>query len=222
MAELDRFTELTKSAAVTIPQSDFGNDCWRLESPAVLRLLDKLRRAGKPLGDYCDGKFIWGVRTGLNEAFVVDQTTRDRLIADHPSSAELLKPYARGRDVKRWKITWPGLYVIAFPHGFHAQLERYPAILKHLESFKKELKARAQCLSKRGGGEGGQHHWLELDNNPKPEFFKNLAGSKIVYPDIYEHQSFTWDDTGLFVANTCYFIPTNQKWLIGLSQFTSR
>jgi hypothetical protein len=189
---------------------------WRLEGKTGLNLLDRIRSSGSPIREDPHGKFIWGVRTGLNEAFVVDRETRDRLVAQHPSSDELLKRYVRGRDVKRWQMTWTGLYVIAFPHGFHPELKKYPAILEHLMGFEKELKARAQCLSKRGGGDGGQHHWLELDNNPRPEFLKRQEGPKIVYPDIYQHQSFAYDDSGLFVANTCYFIPTNKKWWVGL------
>src|SRR5438309_4440647 len=49
-------------------------------------------------------------------------------------------------------------------------------------------------------------------------YFAHLlnVGSKVLYPDIYEHQSFTWDEAGFFAANTCYFIPTKEKWLTAL------
>ena len=210
------FPEIFEQDHVTLSQNDLKPSGWRLEGPIGLRLLERIRSAGMPIREDSDGKFIWGVRTGLNEAFIVDKETRDKLVAEHPSSDKLLKPYVRGRDVKRWQITWTGLYVIAFPHGFHVELEKYPAIQAHLKGFEKGLKARAQCHTKRGGGDGGQHHWLELDNNPKPAFLKQLEGPKIVYPDIYQHQSFAYDDSGLFIANTCYFIPTAKKWWVGL------
>ena len=38
----------------------------------------------------------------------------------------------------------------------------------------------------------------------------------IAYPDIYLHQSFSWQADGFFLGNTCYFISTDQKWLLGL------
>ena len=63
------------------------------------------------MGEYVDGKFYRGVTTGFNEAFVVDRTTRDRLIAEHSSSAEVLKPFLRGRDIKRWDVNFAEQYL---------------------------------------------------------------------------------------------------------------
>ena len=65
-----------------------------------------------PLGEYCKGRFYYGIKTGLNDAFVVDRATRDRLIAEHSSSAEVLKPFLRGRDVKRWQVEFAEQYLI--------------------------------------------------------------------------------------------------------------
>ena len=42
-----------------------------------------------------------GVLTELNEAFVIDVETRERLIVDDPKSAEIIKPFLAGRDIKR-------------------------------------------------------------------------------------------------------------------------
>ena len=57
-------------------------------------------------------EFTRGITTGLNEAFVVDRATRDRLIREHKSSAEILKPFLRGRDVKRWRTEFAEQYLI--------------------------------------------------------------------------------------------------------------
>jgi hypothetical protein len=45
-----------------------------------------------------------------------------------------------------------------------------------------------------------------------PEFSK----PKIIYPDIYEHQSFALDSEGYFSANTTYFIPEGSPWLLAI------
>jgi hypothetical protein len=89
-----------------------------LESTIVLRLVEKLRKAGKPLREFVGDRFYWGIKTGLNEAFIVDRATRDSLIAEHPSSAEVLKPYLRGRDVKRWVVNFAEQYLIFIPWHF--------------------------------------------------------------------------------------------------------
>ncbi|RME56836.1 MAG: hypothetical protein D6795_00620, partial [Deltaproteobacteria bacterium] len=100
------FPAIFETQAHELPQRDLRTDGWRLERPAVLRLLERLRRTGTPLGEYVGGRFYYGIKTGFNQAFIVDRPTRDRLIAEDPASAELLKPFLRGRDVKRWRYTF--------------------------------------------------------------------------------------------------------------------
>jgi hypothetical protein len=120
----------------------------------VLELLGKLRNIGQPLGEYVKGRFYRGILTGFNQAFVVDRPTRDKLINDHPSSAEVLKPFLRGRDVKRWCVNSADLYLIKIessenkkhPWSDKSQKEAekifaktYPAIYQHFEQFRKSL-----------------------------------------------------------------------------------
>ena len=101
---IDELGTIFQTQGFTMPQNALTAEGWRLASSGVLNLLEKLRSAGTPLGEYVKGRFYRGVVTGLNEAFVVDRETRDELIAEHPSSAEVLKPFLRGRDVKRWQL----------------------------------------------------------------------------------------------------------------------
>ena len=67
---------------------------------------ERLRKGGAPLREYVQQRFYRGITTGLNEAFVVNRSARDRMIAEHPSSKEVLKPFLRGRDVKRWRVDY--------------------------------------------------------------------------------------------------------------------
>ena len=94
--------EVIQTRGQPIRQVELTPNGWRLESPAVLDLLAKLRAAGTPLGEYVNGRFYYRIKTGFNEAFVVDRATRERLISEHASSEEVLKPFLRGKDVKRW------------------------------------------------------------------------------------------------------------------------
>ena len=103
---------------------------WNLEQPEILALMDKIKAAGAPLGEYVKGRFYYGIKTGLNKAFVIDEATRERLIAEDPKSAELIKPWLRGKDIKRWKVDWAGLYVIFTRRGVY--IKRYPAIKRYL------------------------------------------------------------------------------------------
>jgi adenine-specific DNA-methyltransferase len=108
---ITEFPEVFKNHAFTIPQSEFKPDGWRLESSKTTELLAKIRNVGKPLEEIT-GKICIGLKTGFNEAFVIDQSTRDKLITEHLSSAEIIKPFLRGRDVKKWDIDFTSQYLI--------------------------------------------------------------------------------------------------------------
>lgn len=190
-----------------MPQSDLSADGWRIESSTVLKLLQKLREAGTPLGEYVNGRFYRGILTGFNEAFVINRAKRDELIAQDPKSAEVIKPFLRGRDVKRWKVDNPDLWLIFTRRGI--DINKYPAIKKHLEHYKPQLMPGVP-----GGRKPGPYEWYEIQDNIA--YWKEFEQPKIVYPDIYTRQSFTVDRDGYFCANTCYFIPTNETWLAGL------
>ncbi len=47
----------------------------------------------------------YGIKTGFNEAFYIDEATRELLIAADPKSTELIKPMVRGRDISAYGYT---------------------------------------------------------------------------------------------------------------------
>ena len=215
---IDEFGEIFRTKRFTMPQSALTADGWRLTSPAMLNLLKKLRNAGKPLGEWIEGRFYRGILTGLNEAFVVDRSTRDRLLAGHSSSAEVLKPILRGRDVKRWQVDFAEKYLIIIEssenrtHPWSGQsadeaeevfANTYPAIHAHLQTFRDRLIERY---------DQGKYFW-ELR---ACAYWEEFEKSKIVYPDIAQGAEFAYDDEGYFLGNTLYLLPTKEMWLLGI------
>ena len=76
---------------------------WSLADERSAALLNKLKKTGVPLKEYVKGKIYRGVLTGLNEAFVIDEETRNRLVSEDPKSKEIIKPFLIGRDIKRYQ-----------------------------------------------------------------------------------------------------------------------
>ena len=211
------FPAVFSAESFPIPQSELKKEGWQLEPPGKRKLLARIRAAGKTLGAYVNGRFYRGIITGLNEAFVIDEATRDRLIAEDPKSAELIKRYLRGRDVKRWQVEWAGLYLITFPFGFHEQLKNYPAILRHLSQYEEGLRKRGQCTSSRNRKGEGQHHWLELDNNPKESFLSEFQQPKLIVPAIAPIPSFAPDFNSHFSNNkSTIFLPPRLFFALGV------
>jgi len=188
------------------PQRSLRREGWALEQPEVLALLEKLRRSGTPLGEYVEGKFYRGIVTGLNKAFVIDQATRDRLIAEDARSAEIIKPWLRGQDVKRWRTDWAGIYIIFTRRGI--DIDQYPAILEHLAKFKDRLMPGGP-----GGRKPGTYRWYEIQD--AIDYYAEFEKPKIVYPNICKRPEFAFDETNLYTNQKCFIIPTTDKYLLG-------
>ena len=172
-----------------------------LESPNVVNLRTQLRNAGMPLGEYVKAKPAFGINTTPTEAFVVDKATRDKLIAAHPSSADILKPFLQGQNLRRWHVDTPHQWLIFTHRGI--AINDYPAILKHLEKYRESLSKRK-----------GKQEWYELPTSLSDA--ERFAQPKLVCPDTYNHQTFAVDTAGYYYGKTSYLIPTEETWLCGL------
>lgn len=189
---IDTFAEVVARKSFALPQKELRPGGWRLESGTNLRLLDRLRAAGKPLGEYVNGRFYRGVLTGFNEAFIVDRATRDRLIAEHHASKEILKPFLRGRDVKRWRVDSQNLWLIFTRRGI--DIEKYPAILKYLKPLKARLTPGVS-----GGRKPGSYEWYEVQDNIA--YWKEFDQPKIIIPAISATPNVCVDVDGYFANN---------------------
>ena len=91
-----------QSKSFIVNRELLSSNGWTLVNDSVQQLLEKIKCKGTPLGEYVNGKiFELGIKTGLNEAFVIDEKTKNRLIDEDPKSAEIIKPFLAGRDIKR-------------------------------------------------------------------------------------------------------------------------
>ncbi len=216
--DIARFATVLEQDRLIIAQENLKPDGWRLESSQILDLLAKLRNAGQPLGEYVEGRFYYGIKTGFNEAFVIDRATRDRLINEHPSSAEVIKPFLRGRDVKRWCVDFAEQYLIKIESSENKEHpwsklseqeaekifdETYPAIYKHFSQFRKSLIKRC---------DQGRFFW-ELRSCI---YWQEFEQPKIIYPDIAQKAEFSYDLDNLHLSNTLYLLPTKELWILGM------
>ena len=214
------FPDVFAAERFSVPQCELNPRGWQLEPPTKRRLLERMKKAGQPLGDYGAGKFFYGIKTGLNKAFEISSEERESLISDHPESAAIIKPFLRGKDIKRWNVDFAERYLIKiessenFKHpwtGLPADkaekvfAKTHPSIYAWFTAEDR----RQQLIDRTDQG----HYFWELRSCAYWDLF---ATPKIVYPDIYLHQSLAWDESGMYCANTGYFIPNAEKWLTGV------
>lgn len=194
---------LTQRLRVRHPKTHkiLDEDKKPMESPNVMSLLEQLRNVGTSLGEYIKVKPSFGIKTSPTEAFVVDEATRDNLIAAHPSSADILKPFLYGRDLRRWHAEPQGQWLIFAHRGI--TIDEYPAILKHLGNYR-------DILSKRVGKQEWYELPISLDKSHR------FSQPKLICPNLYNHQTFAVDTAGFYCGDKCYLIPTEELWLCGL------
>jgi type I restriction-modification system DNA methylase subunit len=218
-------SSVVKSGISTISQDELKGGGWHLESKDNLNLLEKLRKSGKPLSEYVSGKFYRGIVTGLNEAFIVDRATRDSLINDHISSAEVLKPFLRGKDVKRWGINFDEQYLLFIPwhfplhndsniNGCSKQAEQafqinYPAVYKHLFKFKATLESRNADET------GVRYEWYALQRCAAT-YWKEFEQPKIVWGNLATEPKFSFASAGFYVNAPANIIVSDSKYLLGI------
>lgn len=206
-----KLDEYVPAHAYTIPQARFGAESWSLKSEVEAAVFDKLVQAGQPLGEYVKGGFFRGVTTGLNEAFVIDTPTRDRLIARDKRSTQLIKPLLGGEDIRRYQYRETGQWLIFPRRG--VDIDSYPAIREHLAQWKDDLIPKKDKSAKRGR-KPGRYAWYEIQDDVA--YFEVFDGPKIIFPDIAKFPRFSLDSQGHYLANTAYCLGTDDRYLLGV------
>ncbi|HEY8506050.1 MAG TPA: TaqI-like C-terminal specificity domain-containing protein, partial [Gemmataceae bacterium] len=214
---VDDLSRQIEAEGFPIPRARLGAEPWSLEPPGVAELMEKIRRTGLPLREFAGVAPLYGIKTGFNEAFLMDTPTKERLVAADPKSADLFRPYLRGQDVKRWCAEWTGLWMLAMKSSanhlwpwaeagekadavFQAT---YPAIHAHLSEYRRQLTQRQ---------DQGQY-WWELR---ACAYWDQFDKPKIMYQDIAWQPRFCLDVAGTLSNNTVYFLPTNDLWVLAV------
>jgi hypothetical protein len=191
-----------------VPQRRFSGAPWSLAASDVDDLMEKIKRIGVPLAQFAGVKPYRGVLTGLNEAFLIDTPTKERLIREDPRSAEIIKPYLRGQDIKRWSPEWVGLWMIvlkssenqAWPWS-NQELEAediffqsFPSLHTHLKQFEDRLRKR----------QDQGRYWWELRSCA---YYNVFEKPKIIHTDITWRPQFALADETSYLLNTAYVWP---------------
>jgi type I restriction-modification system DNA methylase subunit len=210
------FGQAFGESAQDYPQDKLSAGSWELESDALRQLRDKIVRGKKTLKQVY-GSPNRGVLTGFNKAFVIDRKTRDRLIADDSNSEELIKPWLEGKDLKRWRAEPRDIYMIFTRRG--VDIEKYPAILSHLEKFRGGLEPKPENWRPKKpndkwlGRKSGSYKWYEIQDSI--DYYQEFEKSKISYPHFNAERNFFCDASGSFSNDKSYLISSSSMELLG-------
>jgi len=140
---------------------------------------------------------LFGLKTGMNKAFIIDEATRNAMVNRQPECAALLKPILFGRDVRRYHLREQKRFVIYCEPG--CSIRQYPPIQSYLSKHRKALDKRA-----------GRQKWFELQQ-PAVALLPHLARPKIVYPIIANECRFMLDESGYCINDKLFILPVDDK-----------
>ena len=197
------------SKSLLLPINGVNGEPWKILSEADIKVSNKIHQVGKPLKSW-DLKINFGIKTGLNAAFIISKAKRDELVYDDPHCESFIKPLIRGRNTKRYKAIWGGEYLINTHNGIKSanidriHVEQYPSIKKHLDQFWKRLKDRSD--------QGDTPYNLR-----NCAYLKEFSKKKIVWKRIGSVMRFSFSDNEEFcLDSTCIATGEKIKYLTGI------
>ena len=188
-------------------ECEFSNsDSWVILSPIEQSIKRKIEAVGTPLKDW-NIQINYGIKTGYNDAFIINTEKRDEILSNCQSedertrTAELIRPILRGRDIKRYGYNWANLWLINTHNGIRGKLERvhiedYPAIKAHLDQYWDRISKRAD----KGDTPYNLRNCAYLEDFSKP---------KIMYPNMTKYIPFYFDEKN-FLQNDKSFMITGK------------
>jgi hypothetical protein len=228
-------TELTVSALRDLDRADFAksvnqfaekfalehlsSDTWTLSSQWENDLLRRLDNEMITLGEYVGGEAYRGVLTGLTKAFLIDESTKKRIIEEDKNAEQVIHPVMRGRDIKPWESSEIECYLIGTFPALHLNIDDYPGVKNWLLTFGiekleqtgvkriingEEVKSRKKTNNK----------WFETQD--AIAYYAEFAKPKIMYQKFQVKPCFVYDEQGLYCNDSMWIIPTEDKALLAL------
>lgn len=198
--------------AVSVPPSQFGPGKPRLADASSASQIEVIERAGQRLGDIAGLKIVYGIKTGLNEAFIISAKERQDLIDADASAKKLIKPVLFGSSIRRYSVPPSNEFLIYTPHD--TDISKYPSIAERLSTY------RALPPAKDGKPRGldfraANPKWYELQQ-PQTAYVPHFESPKVVYPDIAMEARFAYDDSGAYLEMTCFGVAGADHYLLGV------
>jgi hypothetical protein len=191
-----------------------SGDEWVIVNPLLLKVKLKVESQGIPLSSW-KIDINYGLKTGLNEAFIIDGDTRKELINKDPNNTKIFKPLLRGRDIIKWQPEFADLWLIYIPWHFplhedqsitgcSVEAERlfkikFPFVYQHLEKYKSQLENRNQVEV------NIRYEWYALQRFGS-NYWRDFEKPKIIYPNMTKYLPFLYDKKGAYYTNDKSFI----------------
>jgi very-short-patch-repair endonuclease len=219
----DDFYSNVAQTAEIFNAEQFSSETWVISSQNDNKLLERLKKENITLEKFVNGEAYYGIKTGLTDAFLINQSTKKQIVEEDPKVAEIIKPFLQGRDVKRYVKANESNYLILFEKGFtngaynngactivKTETEAWDWITNTFSPISKWLLPFADKGRERT--DKGEY-WWELR---ACDYYDKFSKPKIMYQAFQVKPCFIFDEQGLYCNNSMWIIPTDNKALLAI------
>ena len=209
-----------------IQRGSLSEDGWSLTNLDHQTLLDKIKKIGVPLNQYCQEKMFRGIVTGFNDAFLINSQIKKQLIKEDSKNTQVIKPFLIGKDIQRYSplLSDKSLLYIPWHYPLHEDnsiegasviaeksfAKNYPSLYQYLENFKTELSNRNTAET------GIRYEWYALQRYG-PNYSKEFENVKICWGNLSNESPFTIDYEGHYInAPACFLVSNDSEYVLGL------
>jgi hypothetical protein len=197
--------------------SDLSKESWVILSKCDYEIKNKISGTGTQLKDW-NLQFFRGFLTGFNDAFFIDENKKNELLKIEPHLAEYIKPFLRGRNIKKYSYLFDDIYVLFIPWHFPLENDdsisgaseiaeqafenKYPNLYSHFLQFKEPLSSRNKSET------GIRYEWYAMQRAAatyKDEFEKE----KLVWLSISDKPAFALDRNKTYVTAPAYIMTSH-------------
>lgn len=212
----ENLEKLIANEASEYEQTNYNSNQWIFQNEKDSRISQKIFDKGIPLAEW-DLEIYRGLLTGYNEAFLIDEDTKNRLIKEDKTSLKIIKPLIRGREVEKYSLNFQNTYLIFLPKGFTNSMD-IKNISPDWNSFSKHIPAIADyLLPHQVNAEKRQDkgdYWWELR---ACDYYQDFEKPKIIWKRIGSKLRFCYDESGTYTLDsTCIATGKHLKYLTGV------
>lgn len=180
-------------------KNKLDSSIWRFNDDTSTNILEKFKDTDLTLNDYTKRGVFYGIKTGLNEAFIVNEENRNEIINADVEASKILKKMVEGDDFSRWSLNHSGRYMVATQYDLDIP-KFYPSIHQFLMRFEEKLIKRQ---------DKGATHW----NLRSCDYYDELLKPKLIYYHTASTHNFFFDTEGYYISANCYFIANADRYL---------
>ncbi|NPA64997.1 MAG: hypothetical protein GXO16_08490, partial [Epsilonproteobacteria bacterium] len=208
--------DYVKKHTTLYPQNALSPQIFSFVDSKEVAIKKRIEAVGTPLKEW-DIKINYGIKTGLNDAFVIDEKTKNELIAKDPKSTQIIKPLLRGRDIDRYVYHFANKWLIALFPSLHIDIDHYPAVKEHLMQYMPKLKQTGETFTNKDGKKEKtrkktNNKWFETQD--QIAYWQDFGKEKIVWQRVTKSPRFSFVDPGVYILDSMAFFTVKDKFLL--------